>query len=191
MLVQGTATDAAHRMMGLCCQTLVVLLSVAGYKHEVITVFQGYGFVALFKSQVKTKCTRTPLLAWTAAKEAFCTESIDEYHDKLMSYRYDNWKNVVLPADHCLVDQVMDANAIKKNYEEEKKKAKESARECTVISGTKVFGACSKCSKSEENLLYCPCQTVRYCCKDCQMADFKFHKQYCSHLKQVKTSTKS
>ncbi|KAL3909110.1 MAG: hypothetical protein SGILL_008220 [Bacillariaceae sp.] len=44
---------------------------------------------------------------------------------------------------------------------------------------------CSKCSKMGEDMKFCPCHTVKYCGKDCQIAHWKAgHKDVCPTTKK-------
>jgi hypothetical protein len=49
----------------------------------------------------------------------------------------------------------------------------------TVYGSSSVFGACCRCGVVGRRLMACKCRRVRYCCKECQAADWKEHKKSC------------
>ena len=185
MVHSGAITGSAYRTMQECCKTLVALLDAAGYDRNGCRLFESRSAVKAFKMELKREY-KTPRNAWKTVKDAFCTPSIDAYHEKLFSYRRIEY--------HAIFTGVLDENEKLALLQYEKQKSKDMAREQTGIGTTaltKTFERCSKCSELKEKLLYCPCHTVRYCSKQCQLDDFAFHKQYCPRKKDGKKAAKS
>jgi hypothetical protein len=170
----GLRTDEAHKRMQQSCILLVGLLSVAGYDGKGCTLFQEQATVANFKRILKPQY-KSPRAAFRAVVSATATPSIEDYHRVLFSCHRENV--------FCLFTGDPGPNAEAELLRDQKQKAKSAARKQQQNTPTISMEVCSKCGKHDTKLLLCPCQTVRYCSKDCQLTHFSYHKKHCPHVK--------
>ena len=171
--------DEEHQMIERACLLLVGLLSIAGYRgNGGCTLFRdGY---KIFQGYLKREYKK-PKTAMRAIVAAFSTPSIAEYRKVL--FDCSKYNTITLMAG-C-------EESFRESHAKETVKAKEGAREhfIKIKNETVLFSEgylrCNGCNdrKSKADMMNCPCQTVSYCSKECQIAHWKIHKRVCPHRK--------
>jgi len=170
---QGIQVDDAHKKMQKACYILVGLLSIAGFngKKAGCTLFKTS---RLYQNLIKPKYKSSRKKALQAIVAATLKPSIDEYHKLLFSYQLDSCSLTTMVNPNVNLDEVK-THFVK----DEKARAKSGSRDHTKFDQMLVFGVCINCNKHTEDIKECPCHTVKYCGKECQVAHWKTHGKIC------------
>jgi tetratricopeptide (TPR) repeat protein len=171
--------DQEHRKIERVCLLLVGLLSIAGY--------QGNGGCTLFRDGYKIfqgylkREYKKPKKALRAIVAAFSTPSIAEYRKVL--FDCSEYNTITLIAG--------DDEFYRESHARETVKAKQGAREQffkinnEAVYFNEGYLRCNGCDdiKPKAVMKNCPCRTVWYCSRECQLAHWKIHKRVCQHRK--------
>ena len=170
----GARTDPAHKMMSEVFRVLVALLDVSGYRLDGCAISHHRRMINEFKKMLK-RGFKTARAAKKAVIDAFLTSNVDDFHKKLFSCKDAH--------THLILLENFDAGAADEHRREEIAKSKNSAREFANTSTGTIASQdgnfCSNCSTPHQRLSYCPCHTVGYCSKACQLDHYPYHKRHC------------
>jgi tetratricopeptide (TPR) repeat protein len=177
-VINGLRVDEAHKKIQKACFLLVGLLSIAGFNGQQVgcTLFEEKRtYQDFLKPQYKSR--KKAMRAVVAASMA---PTIDEYHKLLFSYQPNNLISM----------QIMDPTANLEEMqteflEDQKAKSKSGSREHTqLLNNWAELGVCTSCKKTSQDMKECPCHTVKYCSKDCQISHWKIHSKVCPNRKK-------
>jgi len=173
----GLYCDEVHEAMQTTSYVLVGLLSIAGFQGKGCRLFnqrQSIFFQAILKSQYMSTQQ-----AHTTVVSAFTTSSIEEYRRVLLD---------------CVHEWFFKIPCAKAASPENRVELKKEERLLAKLSARKYLGDacashawCNGCRNDTSEPFYCPCRTVAYCSKACQVAHHPFHKKLCPYIKSKKT----
>jgi tetratricopeptide (TPR) repeat protein len=177
-VISGLRVDEAHRKMQNACFLLVGLLSIAGFNGQQAgcTLFEEKRrYQDLLKPQYKS-----PKMAMRAVVAATMAPNIDEYHKLLFSYQPHNSISVQL------LDPTANLEEMQTEFlEYQEARSKSSSRDHTTqLNNETELWICTSCRKLSQDMKFCPCHTVRYCSKDCQVSHWKIHSKVCPNRKK-------
>ena len=159
----GFRNDDVHKKMQKACHLLVGLLSNANFKGIGCTLFESASiYQGFIKPEYKTKKK-----AVRALIAAFTTPTIEAFHTTLFSYQrpYLRTMHMLDPNENM---QALLADFLR----DQEMKSKVWSREHTQSHGNMMEQVllCSYCSAPSDSMMECPCKTVRYCGKTCQVS---------------------
>ena len=178
----GQIIDEEHKKIEYACVLLVALLSFAGYRgHDGCSLFCN-GYQKPFQRYLKEEY-KEPQKAMRALIAAFSTPNIEEYRKVLFGCS----QYPCLP-----VIKVVGKDAeYRGNLAQVKTTSKEAARRLLTDEGSiaidMLLRNCNGCDEQFplKTMKRCPCQTVLYCSRECQVAHWKIHKRTCTHRKSL------
>jgi tetratricopeptide (TPR) repeat protein len=127
----------------------------------------------VFKKLLK-KRYRTHAAAASALPEALRTPTLDAFRDRLLSCLETQRMIIANPSPPSVVTRRGEINSARKCFEQE------TGQSFTICSCSNPSCDESNISKDDKGFMCCPCQSVRYCSKDCQINDWKEHTKYCA-----------
>ena len=163
------------------CLLLVGLLSITGYRCSECLLFQDEHKLSFYLK----KDYKRPRKAMRALVAAFSAPNIEEYRKVLFQC---GPKSQSISIHYSEDMEIFFREAFLYQRTVAKEMAREELFTHTNVNSeryNKLHVTCGGCKKpiSENNMKSCPCKTVFYCSKECQLADWKIHKRICPHRK--------
>ena len=172
--------DEMHTNIQKAGHILVGLLANVGCKTKTCNLFDtSFVYQKLIKPQYKKKKHATKAII-----NAIMAPTIEEYHTRL--FQCMRASEVYGVTYGPLLHPGDTPEAFRADFlETQKKNSKESSRKKTE-SKVQNVSYCSYCNTASNTILAFPCNTVRYCGKSWQVAQWPVHKKQCPLLKEKK-----
>jgi MYND finger len=175
-------TDDAHKAMQKSCFIIMGLLSIAGFQSQGCDLLKmGHLCQKVIKPKYRSKKS-----ALRAISKAIMAPNIGEYHEALFMCQI-GFASVAIPYawGTSLSIEEKQAQVMRNRKLQNKTNAREQIPK-SLIDGTLVGirEFCDQCKETTEEPKFCPCRTVMYCSKNCQISHWKYHSKTCPSRKK-------
>lgn len=184
-VMSGLKKDQAHKKMQKANLHLLGLLSFAGLDCPGSSMYRNpverRGAQSCIKNEYKTRAA-----AFRAVVHAVMAPTMKEYHNRLFSCSDGAIRIVDADRRNPHFDRSILQREQAALLKDQKERSKYYARKQQEKQSTAVeFKICSGCNKSTRTIAgQCPCHTVLYCSKECQVQHWPIHKRHCPNLKK-------